>query len=125
MRPILFCALVAAATIASAAAPANAQTMNAETFYQRAKKLEAKGMAAMFAADLKPIMSEMQAAGKIVQARRLAAEAKKEKLYCPPPRAHLGAKEMLKLFGNIPQAERQRMTTTDAYQRILVAKFPC
>lgn len=123
--PIMAYAMPFTAALTLFAAPAAAQTMNAEMFYQRAQALENKGMAAMLSPDLRPLMREMEGAGKVVRARRAAAEAKGQKLYCPPDKAKFGPREIVAALGAIPQAERQRMTITDAWQRVLVMRYPC
>ena len=108
-------------------ANASAQSMNAETFYQKAVVLKRKGPLALFSSDLKPLMREGQAAGKAASASRKAAlGARKTPRYCPPVEVEgMSQTEFLDRLGRIPAAERRRIDIGEATNRLLAAKFPC
>ena len=119
--------LVALALVASPTA-ALAQTMNAETFHQRASKLERKGAMAIFSrGEIKALMNEGQAAGKRAREQRLAAiKAGKAPRYCPPEGpSKMNNDEFMQRLGGIPAAERARIDMTEATIRILAGKYPC
>lgn len=120
-------ALVLAALTAGWPAPALAQNMNAEIFYEKAVTLQKKGPMALFSSDVKLLMKEGRAAGERARAHRLAAQREgRPARYCPPPgRQSLGSTEFVKRLGAIPQADRLRIDMTEAMTRILVVKFPC
>lgn len=114
------------ALIASGAA--QAQSMNAERFHQRAATLKAKGPAALFAmGEVRSLMKEGKAAGDLVNARRLAAiKAGARPAYCPPdgPRS-MTSDEFLRRLSAIPQARRSQIDMAEALTIILAEKFPC
>jgi len=119
--------LIALAVAASPSA-ALAQTMNAETFHQRASKLEKKGALAIFSGgEIKALMAEAQAAGKKAREQRLAAiRAGNKTRYCPPEGpSKMDSDEFMKRLGGIPAAERAKIDMTEATIRILAGKFPC
>ena len=109
------------------AAPASAQTMNAETFHQRATKLQKKGAMALFSrGEIKLLMTEVKAASKLARERRMAAiKAGRKPRSCPPEGAKMASDEYMSRLGAIPAAERARIDMTEATTRILAAKFPC
>jgi len=109
-------------------APAAAQSMNAEAFYQRATALQKKGVMALFSrGEIKALTSEGQAAGAKARDQRLAAvKAGQKPRFCPPPgTVSIDSKEFMSRLSAIPAAERQRIDMTEATTRILTAKFPC
>jgi hypothetical protein len=110
------------------AAPAMAQTMNAEQFNQRAQALKKKGAMAIFSGgEIKKLMAEGQAAGKAAREQRLAAaKAGRPQRYCPPdgPQS-MNSDEFMSRLAAIPQAERARIDMTEATIRILAKKYPC
>jgi hypothetical protein len=108
-------------------APAAAQSMNAETFYQRATALQKKGVMALFSGDLKALTKEGQAAGAKAREQRLAAiKAGQKPRFCPPQGpVSIDSKEFVSRLSAIPATERQRIDMTEATARILTAKFPC
>ena len=119
--------LVAAVAVLSPAA-ASAQSMNAESFLQRANKLKAKGPLALFSRDeIKALMTEGKASFEASRGQRLAAvKAGKKPRYCPPEAPQpLGSDEFMTRLGAIPRPERQKINMTEATTRILIAKFPC
>ncbi|MEO6433455.1 MAG: hypothetical protein ABIO29_05720 [Sphingomicrobium sp.] len=110
------------------AVPIVAQTMNAQTFHERATKLKAKGAMALFSMGaVKKLMAEGQAAGEASSARYKADKlAGKPTRYCPPSgRQKMDSDEFMARLAAIPQAERQRMTMTEAVDRIMAVKYPC
>lgn len=114
--------------LACSAAPARAQQMNADEFYQRALKLKKKGAMAMFAAgEIKALVKEIKAAGNTVKQTRLAIERSgKRGRYCPPKGAkRLGNEEFLNGLGAIPERVRRSIDMTEATTRILERRFPC
>lgn len=121
-------ALVAAVAAVLAPATASAQSMNAESFLQRANKLKAKGpLALLQQGEIKLLMNEGKASGEASRRQRLAAiKAGKKPRYCPPEGPQqMDSDEFMTRLGAIPRPERQRITMTEAMNRILIAKFPC
>ena len=108
-------------------AAASAQSMNAESFFQKATALTKKGPLALFSSDLKPLMREGQAAGKSAGlARRAAVKAGTRPRYCPPAEVQgMDSREFLQRLGRIAPAERRRIDMTEATNRILAGKYPC
>ena len=108
-------------------AAASAQSMNAETFYQKAMGLKKKGPMALFSGDIKVLMREGQGAGKAAgMARKAALKAGARPRYCPPSDVRgMGQGEYMDRLGRIPQAERRRIDMTEATNRIMGAKYPC
>ncbi len=106
---------------------ASAQSMVAETFFQKAQALQRKGMMAMFSSDVKKLMKEAKAAGETARAERLAAlKAKLQPRYCPPPGAQrIGSDEFMQRLGALSRADRLRIDMTEAMIRIMASKFPC
>ena len=110
------------------ATPAEAQTMNAETFHHRASKLKAKGAMAMFSmGEVKTLMREGQAAGAASAAQHRAdKKAGRPLRFCPPTGpANMGSDEYMTRLSAIPQAERRKINMTEATTRIMAAKYPC
>ena len=110
------------------AGPATAQAMNAETFYQRAIKLQKKGAMAIFSGgEIKALMNEAKAAGQHAREKRLAAvKAGQKARYCPPDKpVSMNNKEFMAGLSAIPASERQRIDMTEAMTRILEVKYPC
>ena len=117
-----------ASVLAVVAAPAMAQTMNAEAFNQRIQALKAKGAMAIFSGgELKALTAEGQAAGKAAREQRLAAvKAGQKPRFCPPEGPQkMGSDEFMTRLAAIPQAERQKIDMTEAMTRMLAVKFPC
>ena len=109
-------------------AGATAQGMNAETFYNRATKLTAKGPLALFArSEIKALSAEGHAAGlRARDMRRAAVAAGRKPSFCPPTaKVEMRSDEYLKRLAAIPRAERSRIDMTGATTRIMAAKFPC
>ena len=110
------------------ATPAAAQSMSAETFYQRATALQKKGVMALFSrGEIKALTNEGQAAGAKAREQRLAAIKSGQKpRYCPPQGpVSIDSKEFIDRLAAIPASDRQRIDMTEATVRILDAKFPC
>ncbi len=112
------------------AAPAVAQSMNAEQFHRRATALQKKGAAAVFSmGEVKKLMREVQAAGETNRAARLAAVAAGQTpRYCPPDQAKgkgMGSTEFMQRLSAIPVAERARIDMTEASARVMAVAYPC
>lgn len=119
---LLFASLVAVSTLATA------QNMNAEEFHQRATALKAKGALALFSGgEIKALMKEGKASGDAARAQRLAAaQAGRPPRYCPPPATtSMDSGEFITRLSAIPQADRRRITMSEATTRILAGKYPC
>ena len=120
--------MVGAGLLTLAAGPLAAQTMNAETYHQRAAALMKKGPLAMFSrGEIKALMQEGQKAGLKSREQRLATlKAGGKPRSCPPEgKQTMGAEEFMKRLSAIPQAERERIDMTEAMTRISAAKYPC
>jgi hypothetical protein len=119
--------LLLAAAVLGVPAAASAQSMNAETFHQKAQALSRKGMMAIFSSDVKKLTGEAKAAGAAARARRLATiKAGEKPRYCPPSGPQkMGSDEFMTRLGALPRAERIRIDMAEAMTRILAAKFPC
>ena len=101
-------------------------SMNAQSFYAKAVALEKKGMGAMLSKDLKPVMNEMKASGAAVKAENEAAKKAGSPLYCPPEKSSgMNSKQLLALFGAIPESRRKSINVKTAWKEILIKKFPC
>jgi hypothetical protein len=121
-------AVIGAMAAAFIASGANAQTMNAEQFHQRATALKNKGAMAIFSGgEIKALMNEGNAAGTKAREQRLAAvKAGQKPRFCPPEGKHsMGSDEFMTRLEAIPAAERARIDMTEAMIRILIQKFPC
>ena len=118
---------VIAAALLLVSAPVSAQSMNAETFYQRASALQKKGVLALLSGDLTSLLTEGKAAGAKAREQRLAALAAGHKpRFCPPSQPmSMDSDEFMNRMAQIPAAERSRIDMTEATTRILAAKFPC
>lgn len=100
---------------------------SAKDFLDRAERLKARGPLAFFDSDYGRLKAEATAAGKSIEADRIAAEkSHRPILYCSPsPRAELGNFEFIRGLEAIPSGELQRMTLKDAMLRVLQRKYPC
>ena len=106
---------------------ASAQSMNAQTFYQRAAALQKKGVLALLSGDLTTLMNEGKAAGAKARELRLAALAAGQKpRFCPPCQPmSMDTEEFMRRLAQIPAADRSRIDMAEAMTRILAVKFPC
>jgi hypothetical protein len=106
---------------------AAAQSMNAESFYQRASTLQNRGPLALLSKDASLLMAEGRAAGQKAREQRQATVAAGEKpRFCPPPgKVSIGSGEFMKRLGTIPASQRRLIDMTEATTRILAMKFPC
>jgi len=117
--------------LALAAAPLSAgltQSMNAQSFHQRATKLKQKGAMAIFSrGEIKALTKEGQAAGMKAREQRLAAVKTGGKpRYCPPEgQSSMNSDEFMQRLTAIPAADRARIDMTEATNRILAGKYPC
>ena len=116
-----------AIVLAVAAGPALAQSMNAETFHQRAQALKKKGAMAIFSrGEINALTAEGQAAAQRAREQRLAIiKAGGKPRSCPPEGSKMGSDEFMSRLAAIPQSERARMDMTEATIRILAVKYPC
>lgn len=120
--------LLFAALVLAVPGSAIAQSMNAESFLQRANKLKAKGPLALFSrGEIKVLMDEGKASADAARRQRLAVvKAGGKPRYCPPEGPQqMNSDEFMTRLAAIPRPERQKITMTEATTRILVAKFPC
>jgi hypothetical protein len=105
------------------AVPANA--MDAETFFVKAVALQKKGMGAVFAKDLKPLIRVFEEAAKSVKAENEAARAAGTPLFCAPKKYRLSADQFIEEFSRIPKQRRQTQSVRDAWREIVIRRFPC
>lgn len=119
--------LAAGLVVCATAAHAAPSDVNAQTFYASAVALEKKGMGAMFDKRLRPMMAQMQDAGKRVKAENDAAKGAGRPIYCVPDAAKKGRspQEVLAMMGRVPEAERRGMSLYDLWKRTLVREYPC
>ena len=120
-------AAVASLILLAVPVAASAQSMNAETFYQKGLGLKKKGPMALFSGDIFVLMREGQGAGKAsALARKAAIKAGMRPRYCPPADIHsMGQNEYFERLARIPQNDRRRIDITEATNRILAGKYPC
>lgn len=126
MRAIFLTA--AAVTLAAAASPALAQTMNAQEYHKRATALMKKGPLALFSrGEIRKLMDEGQKAGLKSREQRLATiKAGGKPRSCPPEgKQAMDSNEFMQRLSAIPQADRARIDMTEAMTRISAQKFPC
>ena len=119
--------LIGLALVGAPLAAASAQGMNAETFHQRATKLQKKGAMAIFSrGEIKALMKEGQAAALRAREQRLATiKAGGKPRSCPPEGSRMGSDEFMTRLAAIPATERARIDMTEATIRILARKYPC
>ena len=118
---------VASLFLLAVPAAASAQSMNAETFYQKGVGLKKKGPLALFSGDIGILMREGTAAGKAsALGRKAALQAGIKPRYCPPADIQsMGQNEYFERLARIPQNDRRRIDITEATNRILAGKYPC
>jgi len=120
--------VIGAMAVVFMASGANAQTMNAEQFHQRATALKKKGAMALFSGgEIRALTNEGKAAAAKAREQRLAmVKAGQKPRYCPPDgKRSLGSDEFMTRLEAIPATERVKIDMTEAMTRILVQKFPC
>ena len=105
------------------AVPANA--MDAETFFAKAVVLQKKGLGAVFAKDLKPMIRVFEEAAKSVKAENEAARTAGTPLFCAPKKYRLNAEQFIGEFSRIPKERRQVQSVRDAWREIVIRRFPC
>lgn len=105
------------------AVPANA--MDAETFFVKAVALQKRGMGAVFAKDLKPMIRIFEAAADSVKAENEAARATGSPLFCAPKKYRLTADQFIGEFSRIPKERRRIQSVRDAWREIVIRRFPC
>lgn len=116
-------ALLLASGALLCAVPATA--MDAETFFVKAIVLKKKGMSAVFAHDLKPMIRIFEAAANSVKAENEVARATGSPLFCAPKKYRLTADQFISEFSGIPKERRQRQTVREAWREIVIRRFPC
>ena len=119
--------LVGALAVSIPAFAANGD-VNADSFYQDAKSLMAKGMGAMFDKRTKPLMAHMKAAGLAARAENDAAASRGKPLYCVPEtvkKKGMGPNDVVEKLGRVPQDQRRSMTLSQAWRTILIRDYPC
>jgi hypothetical protein len=116
-----------AIALAMVAAPALAQSMNAEAFHQRAQALKKKGAMAIFSrGEIKALTTEAQAAARRAREQRLSTtKAGGKPRSCPPEGSRMDSDEFMTRLAAIPPAERKQIDMTEATIRILASKYPC
>ena len=124
MRTVIFIGL-----LFISAQSASAQTMNAESFLQKANALQKKGPLALLSMGrIKALAAEGRAAAREAREARLRALSQgKAPRYCPPANAsqEMASSEFLNRLSAIPAAQSNRINMTEAMTRVLVQKFPC
>ena len=117
-----YAVLVASGALLSAV-PANA--MDAETFFVKAVALKKKGMGAVFAKDLKPMIKVFETAADSVKAENEAARSAGSPLFCAPKKYRLTADQFIGEFSRIPKERRRIQAVRDAWREIVIRRFPC
>jgi len=116
-------ALLLATGVLLTAIPANA--MDAETFFIKAVALKKKGMGAVFAKDLKPMMRVFEAAAKASRLRMMSPEQSAPLYYASPKKYRLTADQFISEFSRIRKERRQIQSVRDAWREIVIRRFPC
>jgi hypothetical protein len=116
-------ALLVASGALLSAVPATA--MDAETFFVKAVALKKRGMGAMFAKDLKPMIRVFETAADSVKAENEAARAAGSPLFCAPKKYRLTADQFIGEFSRIPKERRRMQSVRDAWREIVIRRFPC
>ena len=120
---LLLCACIGAL---AAATPAQAQDMNAQTFYERGKALESKGPLALFDGDMKVLKREGEAAAQRAIARNEARRAEgRAPLFCLDGADRMGPREFLRATEAFTASQRKGWTTSDMTARIFARNYPC
>ena len=119
----LLIALAAATAGFVVTTPCSAQDMNAQTFYERGKKLEGKGPLALFDGDLKKLQREGEAAAQRAIAQNDRAEKKR---FCIPSGANrMGPRDFLRAMEKFSADQRRGWTSTELTAQIFARKYPC
>lgn len=119
--------VMAAAGLGLLAMAGSAVAMPVSEFLPRAERLAAKGPAAVFSSDLKPVMAEMKRVGATyradLEADRAAGRTPRS---CPPPKGKnkMSSTEILNYLRSIPAGQRG-IDMTEAFHRYMAKKFPC
>ena len=119
---------LAAALLLIVPAAASAQSMNAQSFYDRATALQKNGVMALFSGgEIKVLTREAQAAGKkAAETRKASVRAGQAPRFCPPEGpVSMDDKEFMTRLTAIPAADRSKIDMTEAMTRILASKYPC
>lgn len=102
-----------------------AQAMDAETFYVKAIALKKRGMGAMFAKDLKPMVTIFKDAADSVKAENEKARDSGSPLFCAPKKYRLTPDQFITEFAKIPQERRRAQSVREAWREIVIRRFPC
>lgn len=105
---------------------APALSMPVRDFLPRAERLKAKGPAAVFSSDLKPVMGEMKRVTAAYRADLARWKANGETpRSCPPSgKMKLDPDDFLRGLRAIP-ANQRGIDMTEAFHRYMARKFPC
>ena len=125
--------LAAAALLPSLALAAPVGEMSVAEFLPKAENLKAKGMAAMFSSDLKPVVAEMKAIGTGFRADLDRARAGgRTDMGCPPPKGQgkgkgvgIKADEIFAVLRAVPPAQRATTTVKSVFYAMMARRFPC
>ena len=104
----------------------SAAAMPVSEFLPRAERLKARGAAALFSSDLKPIMAEVKRVGRAYRADierdRAAGRTPRS---CPPPKGtKMNPDDLMVYLRSIP-ARQRGIDMTEAFHRFMAARFPC
>lgn len=113
--------------VVSAAAGASAPAGTAQNFLDRVHTLKSRGPMALFSGDIGKLKAEANAAGRSIEADRIASDsARRAPAYCSPkPKVPLGQSEFLAGLERIPAGQRATMPLKQAMLRVIQAKYPC
>ena len=116
--------LATGAALLALAGPAIAMPVN--DFLPRAERLKARGPAAVFSSDLKPIMGEMKRVTQVYRAdvERWKANGQTPRSCPPAGKMKLDPDEFLTALRAIPASQRG-IDMTEAFHRYMARKFPC
>ena len=106
--------------------------MSIAEFLPKAENLKAKGMAAVFSSDLKPVMAEMKAIGTSYRADlERARAAGRTDLGCPPAKGQapkgqgMKVDEIFAVLRAVPPERRATTTVKATFYDLMARRFPC
>lgn len=82
----------------------------------------------MFDSRTKPMIAQMQDAGKRARAANAAAGKAGKALYCVPAadrKRGLDSDQIIGLLGQVPETDRRTLSLADAWRRALAHRYPC
>ena len=110
-------------TMPAFAAPGD---MLASTFLEKADRLMAMGVRAMFSGDVKVLMAEGKGAGEAYRLRMVADKAAGRPPHsCAPPRTRMNSDQLLNHLRSYPPAQRQSTTMKVAMADYFARTYPC